>query len=75
MAGAAGAGSAGAAALLTVFSRNHNHIAENVGHLNGPSGAGDDEALFQTARQGLTLAHYSAQLEPFLTQKHTFNTP
>ena len=26
-------------------------------------------------RQGLTLVHYSAQLEPFLTQKHTLNTP
>ena len=25
--------------------------------------------------QGLTLVHYSAQLEPFLTQKHTRNTP
>jgi hypothetical protein len=24
---------------------------------------------------GLTLVHYSAQLEPFLTQKHTLNTP
>jgi hypothetical protein len=27
------------------------------------------------ARQGLTLVHYSARLEPFLTQKHTRNTP
>jgi hypothetical protein len=25
--------------------------------------------------QGLTLVHHSAQLEPFLTQKHTLNTP
>jgi len=25
-------------------------------------------------RQGLTLVHYSAQLEPFLTQKHILNT-
>jgi hypothetical protein len=25
--------------------------------------------------QGLTLVHYSAQLEPFLAQKHTPNTP
>ena len=25
--------------------------------------------------QGLTLVHYSAQLEPFLTQGHTLNTP
>jgi len=25
-------------------------------------------------RQGLTLVHYSAQLEPFLTQKHTLST-
>jgi len=25
--------------------------------------------------QGLTLVHYSAQLEPFLLQKHTLNTP
>jgi len=28
-----------------------------------------------TTNQGLTLVHYSAQLEPFLTQKHTLNTP
>ena len=28
-----------------------------------------------TDRQGLTLVHYSAQLEPFLTQKHTLNSP
>jgi len=28
-----------------------------------------------TSTQGLTLVHYSAQLEPFLTQKHTLNTP
>jgi hypothetical protein len=26
-------------------------------------------------KQGLTPVHYSAQLEPFLTQKHTLNTP
>jgi len=26
-------------------------------------------------RQGLKLVHYSAQLEPFPTQKHTLNTP
>jgi len=26
-------------------------------------------------RQGLTLVHYSAQLEPFLTQKRTLHTP
>jgi hypothetical protein len=25
-------------------------------------------------RQGLALVHYSAQLEPFMTQKHTLNT-
>jgi hypothetical protein len=25
--------------------------------------------------QGLTLVHFSAQLEPFLTQKHNLNTP
>jgi hypothetical protein len=25
--------------------------------------------------QGFTLVHYSAQLELFLTQKHTLNTP
>jgi len=25
--------------------------------------------------QGLTLVHFSAQPEPFLTQKHTSNTP
>ena len=28
-----------------------------------------------TSRQGRTLVHYSAQLEPFLTPKHTLNTP
>ena len=25
-------------------------------------------------KQGLTLVHFSAQLEPFLTQKHTLST-
>ena len=25
--------------------------------------------------QGLSLVHHSAQLKPFLTQKHTLNTP
>jgi hypothetical protein len=25
--------------------------------------------------QGLTLVHFLAQPEPFLTQKHTLNTP
>jgi len=25
--------------------------------------------------QGLTLVHFSAQLEPYVTQKHTLNTP
>ena len=28
-----------------------------------------------TVCQGLTLVHHSAQLEPFLTQKHTVMTP
>ena len=28
-----------------------------------------------SVEQGLTLVRYSAQLEPFLTQKHTLNTP
>jgi len=27
------------------------------------------------SNQGLTLVHFSAQPEPFLTQKHTLNTP
>jgi hypothetical protein len=27
------------------------------------------------AKQGLTLVHCSAKLEPFLTQKHILNTP
>ena len=32
--------------------------------------------LFRSAHvQGLTLVHFSAQLEPILTQKHTLNTP
>ena len=33
-----------------------------------------DSRLF-TTNQRLTLLHYSAQREPFLTQKHTRNTP
>jgi pimeloyl-ACP methyl ester carboxylesterase len=28
-----------------------------------------------SSRQGITLVHFSAQLEPFLTRKHTQNTP
>ena len=32
-------------------------------------------ASFGASRQGLTLVHFSAQLEPFLTQQHTLNTP
>ena len=28
-----------------------------------------------TLGQGLILVHYEAQLEPFLTQKHTLNIP
>ena len=28
-----------------------------------------------SARQGLTLVHYPAQLVPFLTETHTLNTP
>ncbi len=32
------------------------------------------EEWMEDVRQGLTLVHYSAQLEPFLTQKHTLNT-
>jgi len=28
-----------------------------------------------SSSQGLTLVHYSAQCEPFLTQKHTLITP
>ena len=38
----------------------------------GFRGAAADEP---TLRRGLTLVHFSAQLEPFLTQKHTLNTP
>jgi hypothetical protein len=30
--------------------------------------------LFATPRQRLTLIHFSAQPEQFLTQKHTLNT-
>jgi hypothetical protein len=33
------------------------------------------EEWMEDVRQGLTLVHYSAQLEPFLTQKYTLNTP
>jgi hypothetical protein len=31
--------------------------------------------MWLDAWQGLTLVHYSAQVEPFLTQKHTLHTP
>jgi hypothetical protein len=37
-------------------------------HSNG------DGSLSMPWNQGLTLAHFSAQLEQFLTQKHTLNT-
>jgi len=33
-----------------------------------------DGAEKHAARQGLTLVHFSAQLEPFLIQTHTLNT-
>jgi len=33
------------------------------------------EGQEQAALQGLTLLHYSAQLEPCMTQKHTQNNP
>jgi len=32
-------------------------------------------ARLYTTGQGLTLVHYTAQLKPFLTQKHAPNTP
>jgi len=37
-----------------------------------------DRAFRQLKRQGLPLVHFSAQLEPYLTQEdtlHTLNTP
>ena len=41
--------------------------------------ASEHAAIEETAaaneRQGLTLIHYSAQLEQFLTKTHTLNTP
>ena len=38
-----------------------------VGYAKFPAGS--------ASSQGLTLVHHSAQLEPFLTQKHTLCTP
>jgi len=42
--------------------------------LNDMEDDGDQDGRRDTAMQGLTLVHYSAHLEPFLTQKHTLNT-
>jgi len=45
---------------------------------DGEGGLAEDEGLAAAVVQGLTLVHFSAQLEPCLTQEstlHTLNTP
>jgi hypothetical protein len=42
---------------------------------HGEEQEGDAADQCYAHAQGLTLVHYSAQLEPCLTQKHTLNTP
>jgi hypothetical protein len=37
--------------------------------------AGESSKVSRAVQQGLTFVHYSAQLKPFLTKKHTLNTP
>jgi hypothetical protein len=39
-----------------------------------PKKSASDQAAVEQG-QGLTLAHFSAQPEPFLAQKHTLNIP
>jgi len=46
-----------------------------VGALSRLLDALDADNAWSAAGQGLTLYHCSAQLEPFLTQKYTLNTP
>ena len=55
----------------------HNTVAECpaviLSHVS-PESAPSPPSWSSTAEQGLTLVHFSAQPEPFLTQKHTLNT-
>ena len=52
-------------ALLTVFSRNHNYIAENVA-MRVASGGDDDESVFQIARHVNILALRSVFLKDYV---------
>jgi len=58
-------GSAAAEALLTVFSRNHNHIAENVA-MRMATGGEDDEAVFQISRHVNILTLRSVFLKDYI---------
>ena len=63
---AAGRGHVGGAAmeaLLTVFSRNHNHLAEAIA---AECGDADDESVFQMARHANIGAYRSVFLKDFL---------
>jgi hypothetical protein len=65
---AAGKGKCGdtaAQALLTVFSRNHNHIAENVA-MRVATGGEDDETVFQIARHVNILTLRSVFLKDYI---------
>lgn len=56
-------GGAATEALLTVFSRNHNHLAEAIA---AECGDADDESVFQMARHANIGAYRSVFLKDFL---------
>ena len=56
-------GGAATEALLTVFSRNHNHLAEAIA---GECGDSDDDAVFQMARHANIGAYRSVFLKDFV---------
>jgi hypothetical protein len=61
-------------APLVLQQRRGRRRRRRGGRGPGP-GAEAPGGVRRGVRQGLTLVHYSAQLEPFLTQKHTITTP
>lgn len=58
-------GGAAAEALLTVFSRNHNHVAEHVA-MRVATGGEDDEKVFQIARHVNILTLRSVFLKDYI---------
>ena len=49
--------------------------SSNASPGSSPKRAAASSSPSRAGTQGLTLVHSSAQLEPFLKQKHTLNTP